>query len=110
LKAQLPPFTLAASYLLSRPLTKEQTIAKGFKDLNTIPEGALVRLAMIGAAVASVAGCFAYVAGWLSPHRLTPARLIGGERCRKILRACRSQPKKSASLSSRRVSLMSRMW
>jgi hypothetical protein len=37
LKAQLPPFTLAASYLLSRPLTKEQTIAKGFKDLNTTP-------------------------------------------------------------------------
>ena len=38
--------------------------------------GALVRLAMIGAAVASVAGCFAYVAGWFSPHRLTQARLI----------------------------------
>jgi catalase len=31
---------------------------------------------MIGAAVASVAGCFAYVAGWFSPHRLTQARLI----------------------------------
>ena len=38
--------------------------------------GALVGLAMIGAAVASVAGCFAYVAGWFSPHRLTQARLI----------------------------------
>jgi len=31
---------------------------------------------MIGAAAASVAGCFAYVAGWFSPHRLTQARLI----------------------------------
>ena len=31
---------------------------------------------MIGAAVASVAGCFAYVAGWFSSHRLTQARLI----------------------------------
>jgi catalase len=39
-------------------------------------KGELVRLAMIGAAVASVAGCFAYVAGWLSPHSLTQARII----------------------------------
>ena len=36
MKAQLRPFTLAASYLLSRPLTKEQTIAKRFKDLNGV--------------------------------------------------------------------------
>jgi hypothetical protein len=33
-------------------------------------------MAMIGAAVASVAGCFAYVAGWFSSHRLTQARPI----------------------------------
>jgi catalase len=33
-------------------------------------------MAMIGAAVASVAGCFAYVAGWFSSHRSTQARLI----------------------------------
>jgi catalase len=39
-------------------------------------KGGLVRLAAIGAAVASVAGCFAYVAGWLSPRSLTQARLI----------------------------------
>jgi catalase len=39
-------------------------------------KGALIRLAAIGVAVASVAGCFAYVAGWFSPHRLTQARLI----------------------------------
>lgn len=38
----------------------------------------LVRLAAIGAAVAiaSVAGCFACVAGWLSPCSLTQARII----------------------------------
>jgi len=38
--------------------------------------GAPIKLAVIAAVVLSVAGCFAYVAGWLSPHRLTPARMI----------------------------------
>src|SRR5258708_12431707 len=38
----------------------------------------LVRLAAIGAAVLAVVGCFAFVAGWLSPGRLTQARVIDG--------------------------------
>ena len=38
--------------------------------------GLVVRLAVIGVIVASVAGAFAYTGGWLSPHRLTPARFV----------------------------------
>jgi catalase len=34
------------------------------------------RLALIGAVVAVGAGAFAYTAGWLSPGRLTPTRLV----------------------------------
>ena len=41
-------------------------------------KGVLVRLAAIGAAVLAVVGCFAFVAGWLSPGRLTQARVIDG--------------------------------
>ena len=40
--------------------------------------GGMVRLAMIGVAVLIVVGCFALVAGWLSPGRLTQARMIDG--------------------------------
>jgi catalase len=39
---------------------------------------ALPRSAAIGAIVLAVAGCFAYVAGWLSPGLLTQARVIDG--------------------------------
>src|ERR1700751_133160 len=35
----------------------------------------LVRLALIGVALAAVAGTFAYLGGWLTPNELTPARL-----------------------------------
>jgi catalase len=38
--------------------------------------GALSRLALIGIAILAVVGCFAYVGGWLSPHRLTQAEII----------------------------------
>src|SRR5271165_4420045 len=41
-------------------------------------KGALIRLAMIGVAVLIVVACFAFVGGWLSPHRLTQARMIDG--------------------------------
>jgi len=41
-------------------------------------KGALIRLAMIGIAVLVVVASFAFVAGWLSPHRLTQARMIDG--------------------------------
>jgi catalase len=46
--------------------TRESTAAK------------LVRLALIGVVMLVVAGAFAYVGGWLSPGRLTPARMIDG--------------------------------
>ncbi len=36
----------------------------------------LARLAAIGIVIASVVAAFAYVGGWFSPHRLTPARFI----------------------------------
>jgi catalase len=38
--------------------------------------GVVVRLGMIGGVVACAAGVFAYTAGWLSPGRLTPARML----------------------------------
>jgi catalase len=39
-------------------------------------KGALARLAIIGVIVLAVVGCFAFVGGWLSPYRLTQARMI----------------------------------
>ena len=39
---------------------------------------ALARLALIGVAVAAVAGTFAYLGGWLTPNQLTPARFADG--------------------------------
>ncbi len=38
--------------------------------------GTVVRLALIGLALAVVAGAFAYFGGWLTPKYLTPARFI----------------------------------
>lgn len=38
--------------------------------------GLLARLGVIGAVLAGTAGSFAYAAGWLSPDRLTPARIV----------------------------------
>src|SRR5439155_10122181 len=37
--------------------------------------GMLARFALIGAALAAVAGTFAYLGGWFTPNELTPARL-----------------------------------
>jgi catalase len=37
---------------------------------------ALVRLAAIGVVMLAVAGSFAYAGGWLTPDRLTPARIV----------------------------------
>jgi catalase len=39
-------------------------------------KGDLARLAVIGVTVLAISGCFAYVAGWLTPSRLTQARVI----------------------------------
>src|SRR5713226_7057698 len=38
----------------------------------------LARLALIGVALAAVAGTFAYFGGWFTPNDLTPARLTDG--------------------------------
>jgi hypothetical protein len=38
----------------------------------------VVKLAIIGAVVLIIVGSLAYVAGWLSPGRLTPQRFVGG--------------------------------
>jgi catalase len=38
----------------------------------------LVRMALIGLALAAVAGTFAYLGGWFSPNALTPARFADG--------------------------------
>src|SRR4029077_14430944 len=40
--------------------------------------GTVTRLALIGVALAAVAGIFAYLGGWLTPNALTPARFTNG--------------------------------
>jgi catalase len=40
--------------------------------------GTVARLALIGIALAGVAGTFAYLGGWLTPNALTPARFTDG--------------------------------
>src|SRR4051812_37094542 len=40
--------------------------------------GTLARFALIGAALAALAGAFAYLGGWLTPNQLTPARFTDG--------------------------------
>ena len=40
------------------------------------PVGHLGAYVLIGATVVIIAAAFAYVGGWLAPHRLTPARLV----------------------------------
>jgi catalase len=38
----------------------------------------LARLALIGVALAAIAGTFGYLGGWFTPHELTPARFTDG--------------------------------
>jgi catalase len=40
--------------------------------------GTLARFALIGVALAAVAGTFAYLGGWFTPNELTPARFADG--------------------------------
>src|ERR1700704_3190509 len=40
--------------------------------------GTLARFALIGVALAAVAGTFAYLGGWFTPNDLTPARFTDG--------------------------------
>jgi catalase len=42
------------------------------------PVATLFRLALIGFALAAVAGTFAFLGGWLTPNELTPARFADG--------------------------------
>jgi catalase len=56
------------SYHLETPAETER--------LTTV--GLLTRLALIGVALAAVAGTFAYFGGWFSPDELTPARFTDG--------------------------------
>jgi catalase len=58
------------------PIDTRETINEGKRALTGAAR--LARLALIGVVVLVVAGAFAYVGGWLSPDRLTPARMIGG--------------------------------
>jgi catalase len=43
---------------------------------STMPTGRLGAYLLIGGAVVIFAAAFAYVGGWLAPHRLSPARLV----------------------------------
>ncbi len=45
-------------------------------DPTPIPRSLLPRFLLIGAILLAIAAAFAYVGGWLAPHRLTPKRLI----------------------------------
>ena len=53
-----------------------QTASQRYRLPSFTDKGALARLAAIGAVVLAVAVCFAYVAGWLSPDRLSQARFV----------------------------------
>ncbi|MEA2935653.1 MAG: catalase [Variibacter sp.] len=57
-------------------MPEDPTASQRYRLPSLTDKGALARLAAIGAAVFATAGCFAYVAGWLSPGRLTQARFI----------------------------------
>jgi catalase len=46
-------------------------------DKNAAPRSAVPSLILIAAVVAVLVAAFAYTAGWLSPNRLTPAKIVG---------------------------------
>lgn len=57
-------------------MPNDQNSATRYRLRALVDKGALIRLAVIGVAVLIVVGCFAFVGGWFSPHRLTQARII----------------------------------
>jgi catalase len=57
-------------------LPQDATASQRYWLPSLTDKGALARLAVIGAVVVAIAVCFAYVAGWLSPGRLSQARFI----------------------------------
>jgi catalase len=54
----------------------DPTSSTPYRFSSLTDKGALARLALIGAAVLCVVAAFAFVAGWLSPGRLTQERII----------------------------------
>jgi catalase len=58
-----------SNYLLSPAEAKRQRLGSA----NT-----LARFALIGVALATVVGTFAYLGGWFTPNKLTPVRFIDG--------------------------------
>jgi catalase len=57
-------------------LPQDPTASQRYRPPSLTDKGALARLAAIGGVVLAIAVCFAYVAGWLSPGRLSQARFI----------------------------------
>jgi catalase len=57
-------------------MTSDPSSATRYRLQALADKSTLARLAGIGAAVLAVVICFAYVGGWLSPNRLTQARMI----------------------------------
>ena len=60
----------------ARAVPDDPNSSTPYRLQSLVNKGALTRLVIIGAAVLIVVGCFAFVGGWLSPHRLTQARMI----------------------------------
>ena len=57
-------------------MSEDPTASRRYRLSSLTDKGALARLAAICAIAIGVVACFAYVAGWLTPGRLTQARLI----------------------------------
>jgi catalase len=59
-------------------LPQDPTASQRYRPPSLTDKGSLARLAAIGGVVLAIAVCFAYVAGSLSPGRLSQARFIDG--------------------------------
>lgn len=57
-------------------MPQDPTTSQRYRLRSLTDGGALLKLAVIGAVVLAVALCFAYVAGWFSPDRLSQARFV----------------------------------
>jgi len=75
----LPNDSVPSSEEKSRGSAANRAAPSGRYQLPSLSDrGALIRLAVIGLLVFMVVTSFAYVAGWLSPGLLTPARFADG--------------------------------
>jgi catalase len=59
-------------------MSDDSTKAPADHGSRSVTAGLLARYVLVFLIVASVAGLFAYAGRWLSPHALTPARMIDG--------------------------------